>query len=88
MNLKLRNSFGCQVMLKVNMPARTSLIELVRTVRGRQDYDFVLEPSKGKFIVSVFNSEVADADAAYMDTGTEEMTFGEAIDYAVEFAAW
>ena len=87
MNLKLRNAYGCQVEIKVNQPARTSMIELVRTVRGRQDYDFALEPSKGKFLVSVFNSEVAEADSAYMDTGTEAMTLGEAIDYAVNFAA-
>lgn len=86
MNLKLRNAYGCQVGLKVNALERTSMIEVVRIMRGRQDYDFSFEPHKGKFIVSVFNSEVGDADNAYMDTGTEPMTFGEAIDYAVNFA--
>ena len=87
MNLKLRNKYGCQVVLVINYPQGARMIEIERTVRGRQDYDFSLEPSKGKFIVSVFNSEIGDADVAYMDTCEEAMNIGEAIDYAINFAA-
>ena len=87
MNLKLRKQNGRLCLLQIKSTGNGEFDILRRTHYGTADFDFHLRPEGKGYEVLVFNSRIKDHDDAFIGGYDNDMTFGEAVDFAVEFAA-